>query len=271
MVYVCAARNGTRSRLEWLSSNPCTRYRRDSLLTHSRSRQHIDALNAAMLKMNATEKGAINVIHAGFNTVEKANARAVQARLRILYFLVKQKRPLNDFKSTLQLCADLNCPALPLQSSGGHENGINYCSPRFVREALKAVSDEVEDIQLTKMKASPVLAFLIDEARDVSNHEDMLVYVRFFNVITGKPETGFLSCARLENGTAETITETLRQEVIKRQLELQKGVSFTSDGAGVMLGSKTGVGVQWKELAKMSLHIWCLSHRLALGARYQIT
>ena len=57
------------------------------------------------------------------------------------------------------------------------------------------------------VQASPFFSLLIDESTDVSNHENLVVYVKLLNDC--KPELHFLENINVRDGKAETITTAI--------------------------------------------------------------
>ncbi|KAH3790825.1 hypothetical protein DPMN_169033 [Dreissena polymorpha] len=46
---------------------------------------------------------------------------------------------------------------------------------------------------------------------------------------------------------------------------MEKFTGFTSDGASVMMGKRTGVAARLKEINPVLLNVHCICHRLALA------
>ena len=89
------------------------------------------------------------------------------------------------------------------------------------------------------VEASPFFSLLIDESTDVSNHENLVVYVKLLNEF--KPELHFLENINVRDGKAETITTAVNLLMEKRNLHKDKITGFGSDGASVMTGKNNGV------------------------------
>ena len=76
----------------------------------------------------------------------------------------------------------------------------------------------------------------------------------------------FLGNNEIANGEAHTIAETLIAFIKDCGISMSNCVSLATDGASVMMGKKTGVGVQHK--AKSSPFMFqthCVAHRLNLA------
>ena len=112
------------------------------------------------------------------------------------------------------------------------------------------------------VQASPFFSLLIDESTDVSNHENLVVYVKLLNDC--KPELHFLENINVCDGKAETITSAINMLMQKRNLQKNKMTGFGSDGASVMTGKNNGVTKRMKDDSPYLISIHCMAHRLAL-------
>ena len=112
------------------------------------------------------------------------------------------------------------------------------------------------------VQASPFFSLLIDESTDVSNHENLVVYVKLLNDC--KPELHFLENINVRDGKAKTITTAIKMLMEKRNLDKNKMTGFGSDGASVMTGKNNGVAKRMKDNSPYLISIHCMAHRLAL-------
>ena len=76
----------------------------------------------------------------------------------------------------------------------------------------------------------------------------------------------YLKIKDLPNGTAETVENALVSACQEADIPLTKVMGFGSDGASVMVGSKTGVAVRLKRHNAAMISVHCVSHRLALAS-----
>lgn len=81
------------------------------------------------------------------------------------------------------------------------------------------------------VEASPFFSLSIDEST-VSNHENLVVYVKLLNEF--KLELHFLENINDRNGKTETITTAVNLLMERRNLHKDKTTGFGSDGASVM-------------------------------------
>lgn len=77
------------------------------------------------------------------------------------------------------------------------------------------------------VEASPFFSLLINESMDVSNHENLVVYVKLLNEF--KPELHFLENINVYDGKAQTITTAVNLLMERRNLQKDKMTGFGSE------------------------------------------
>lgn len=108
----------------------------------------------------------------------------------------------------------------------------------------------------------------MDEVSDTAVMEQLIIYIGYVDV-HGETHFDFLEIKDvLENSpsaNAETITQLIIEELKECGLPPQNLCGFGSDGASVMTGSKSGVGVRLKKTAVIMIQSHCINHCLALA------
>ena len=126
----------------------------------------------------------------------------------------------------------------------------------------KATVDRIKE----KIYGSPYVGVIIDETVNVTIDKKLIVYLRI--VENGKAKTIFMGNFTVYDGTAGTITEKVREVLAEKGVPMEKLVGLASDGASVMTGRHTGVGVRLRGGANPFLvHIHCAAHRVALASQ----
>ena len=110
---------------------------------------------------------------------------------------------------------------------------------------------------------------MIDESTTLSKKSILIVYLKCQSVRFNKPHFIFLNLIELQKGTASAITEALpsclSQYGFYDAYLKQNLISFTSNGASVMLGKNSGVAKRLMEKYP-DIIVWhCLNHRLELA------
>ena len=132
---------------------------------------------------------------------------------------------------------------------------------------IKDMSQDVITQVISEMKQSPAkISMQLDESTDVSNHSQLLVFVRCVHQKNLKEE--FLFCERLETTTkAVDVFELIQSFFDRHELAWDLIGSICTDGAPAMIGKKSGFGARVKEKASHVLTTHCVLHRQALASK----
>ena len=193
---------------------------------------------------------------------KKAVANSVYERaFHTAYFLMKgfisngQLIPLIDFIKDVFDCTEMK-----------HYDHRGQGSQRdvflFLGEALKQQL-------MTKMKSAESYGLLVDEVSDVSVTEHLISFIQYYDHQTRQVETSFLSCQNIleeyESANATALTELILKSLEENGLQVAKLTGFSSDGASVMMGEKSGVATQLRRQNPSLINIHCVCHKLALS------
>ena len=109
---------------------------------------------------------------------------------------------------------------------------------------------------------------MIDESTDIKTEKKLLVYARFVNTKALEAETHFLSKIKIPESSviAIVVTAHLNSKSEEFKVELKKVCGFESNGASLMTGCKSGVGIQMKGKDPLMVTIHCIAHRLVLAS-----
>ena len=153
--------------------------------------------------------------------------------------------------------------APPASSVPGHKNfkGIltNHQEPALMQGYLAEVLMEMAAVRI---RNSPYIGIMVDESLDIATTKKLVTFCKIVNNNQLKIEF----CANIEvmNGTAETIYNAITEWLASVGVNIEKVSGFGSDGAAVMTGRRTGVGVRLQQINPRIIHIWCAAHRVAL-------
>ena len=114
---------------------------------------------------------------------------------------------------------------------------------------------------------------LTDEVTDITNIQNLVTFIKFYNYESGEVQTAFINSTDLlafsESGSADakSIHDCLLGLLSRLGLELKHLKAFSSDGASVMTGVNTGVDARLREYEELKnlLNIHCICRRLALA------
>ena len=105
------------------------------------------------------------------------------------------------------------------------------------------VEDLLEQL-LCKIGKVPSYGLQLDESTDIGRSAKLLVFIRIPDTDSYNIVDEYLCCLDLEvNTSAEQVFSKLNKFMIEKQIPLEKCCSLTTDGAAVMTGRFSGVGV----------------------------
>jgi hypothetical protein len=106
---------------------------------------------------------------------------------------------------------------------------------------------------------------MIDESSDISNQKELAIIVRYFNEDTMKVSTEFLTLLKLEGQDAKYLRTIVTMLLRSLDLCLYNLMGISTDGASVMIGSKSGLCTRLQKYCPYMLQFHCSAHRLNLA------
>ncbi|XP_046574539.1 zinc finger protein 862-like [Haliotis rubra] len=145
----------------------------------------------------------------------------------------------------------------------------NHCSDKQARTFVKFIAQNITATIMNDVKGG-CFTILCDGSTDSSVTEEEIIYVRYIEQVECKPVTKFLCVWGLEKADAAGIYEAIDKaltEIGDFPNWKEKVVSFTSDGAPVMMGRKGGVAAKLRNDVPHVIPIPCIAHRLELAMK----
>ena len=65
-------------------------------------------------------------------------------------------------------------------------------SSRVLRELLLSIANQIKEDLLTKIKASRFFGILTDELTDITNIQNLVTFIKYFDNETGEARTSFI-------------------------------------------------------------------------------
>lgn len=124
------------------------------------------------------------------------------------------------------------------------------------------LAEVLMEMAVVRIKSSPYIGVMVDESLDIATTKKLVTFCK----IVHNNELKIEFCANIEviNGTAETIYTAITDWLASVGVNINKVSGFGSDGAAVMTGKRSGVGVRLQQINPRIIHIWCAAHRVAL-------
>jgi len=173
----------------------------------------------------------------------KSSDCVCEASLHISWVLAKKQKPLSDgeiVKECFLECAE------SLFSDFRNKTEIKKqilnlsLSHQTVARRVKLLSHNILSQLRNDLKTASGFSLALDKSADISDTEQLIVYVRFD--VKDEFKEDLLGVVALQNTTrGEDIYRALKECLVKNDIDLKKLVSVTTAGAPSMVGRKTGL------------------------------
>ncbi|XP_050507956.1 E3 SUMO-protein ligase KIAA1586-like [Diabrotica virgifera virgifera] len=219
-------------------------------------------------KVSATHEAAVKIFaDSQKETLEKvflktvSKEKEVTARVfRTAYKVAKENQSFNHFE------AEIDVQELNGLDMGRILHSRNACANIITHISSEMKKQVVQEI----VEGTDKFALIIDESTTLSKKSTLILYLRVClkKLNMESPVNLFLDLMELENVTSRgifnAVMKCLEGHKIDENVLKSRLVAFACDGAAVMLGGKSEVGVLLKEKFP-SIVIWhCCNHRLEL-------
>ena len=132
---------------------------------------------------------------------------------------------------------------------------------RRINEILLNIKEQVVD----EIKRCPLFAIQLNESTDVSQFSQQLAFVRYVHEGNFKDE--FLFCKPLRlNARVEDVLEAVIDFFNENGLDWCNLVGITTDGALIMLSSRSGFQTLVKQRASLAIGVYYFIYREALAS-----
>jgi hypothetical protein len=115
-----------------------------------------------------------------------------------------------------------------------------------------------------EIKIADYYSIIVDESRDVANHEQLSFVVRYFNLNDGKILERCLTFFHAKCQNAASLSQYTHDLIVEFDFDCHKLVNQGYDGASVMSGQYTGVQAHVREFAPYAVYVHCYAHILNL-------
>lgn len=182
---------------------------------------------------------------------------ATERVFRTAYFIAKENMAYLSLPKLVDLQKSNNCEmGLILHSETSCKSIVNFISSKMKSSLCNRLID-----------SNSKLSVLIDESSTISGKSCLIIHISF--VLDNVPTVMFLELVELSKGDASSITTILLQTLDARGFSesfLKKNlICIACDGASVMLGSKSGVGLSIQKVIPEVIVWHCANHRLELA------
>ncbi|KAJ8048060.1 Zinc finger MYM-type protein 1 [Holothuria leucospilota] len=143
------------------------------------------------------------------------------------------------------------------------ENSARNTSPDIQNDILSSAQEVIlKEISL-EVNDAPFVSVIMDEATDVTHHEQAAIIVRYVDKDMTIQEH-LIWVTAVENTPAENLRQTLLGALKMVEIDTNKIVSQCYDGAANMRGGISGVQSRLKEIQPRAIYVHCFGHCLNL-------
>ena len=228
---------------------------------HEKSQTHREAFFKFQALQQPSISAQINMQHAD----EQVKRReALLKQLSSLKYLVRQGTSIrghtDDEGNLIELlkCRSEDVPVLTdwLKHS-------SYKSHDIINELIQLMAHEVLRTLLHDVREAQWFSLIADETRDISGSEQLSVSLRWVddNYTIHEDLVGLME---VEMTDAETLTSTLKDVLLRCNLQLSQCRGQAYDGASNMAGHISGVSTRITREEPRALYVHCLAHSLNL-------
>ncbi|XP_069107881.1 uncharacterized protein C17orf113-like [Argopecten irradians] len=239
-------------------------FQRSALVRHQMSKDHIISMQA---------KRQQNYMDAAKTCVKKKYLPILEAQLKTALFLAKENIANRKFLSLIDLQISNGSTVFQKASSAGQSSATTSMSSRGIytnhqapADMQKALADVLREMTIVRVKESPFVGIMVDESMDIATDKKLIMFCKI--VYGGQIKIEFCANVTVPDGKADTIYNSIVNWMNSVGITFKNISGFGSDGASVMTGRLSGVGVKLREQNPRIIHIWCAAHRLALVSHW---
>ena len=141
----------------------------------------------------------------------------------------------------------------------------HWRSKNYAFEFVNSINAVVQKENMCNIRNAPYHTLIVDESTDITVHKMLVLYIKYRKANDFTQTTEFGGIIQLTSCTAPAIVEAITQFYSKHELDLQRMVMLTSDGASVMLGRHNGVAALLRRKIPHLTEQHCVAHREDLG------
>jgi Domain of unknown function (DUF4371) len=143
---------------------------------------------------------------------------------------------------------------------------FKYNHDRYIARLSLALSEYCLRSTVQAAKESPYFTIITDLSSDIADHENMVLFIRYWDKATFAPVTQYLSCVQLIGKDGASMSTAIRQVCKALGLPLQPGlIALCADGDPAMQGHITGLLGDLRTTCHHVLGHHCAAHRHVLA------
>lgn len=198
--------------------------------------------------------------------------KSTEAALRVCWTLNKHQKPFSD-SEVVKECM-LAVVTTLFEEKKDVIAGIQSI-PLSARSNTRRTEVLAADIKITLLKLlqkAPCYAIALDESCDITDDEQMSIFVRFLDIESKTFREELLTILPLKGNTrGEDLFKVIDEFITKSNISYDKMVSLSTDGAPAMIGKEKGVVKRIRDKNSGLISYQCIIHQTALCGKLSDT
>ncbi len=250
-IYTCKVCTDAKMTNAFTTGKATTNPKKDDFVKHERIADHKRALKVPQLQKQFSRAS---------RTMAQGAKSAIMAQLATILVQAKEGIPISKNSCLVKLQAYNGLPSLELL-------GNRYQHNDSILDMCKALHATVKkEIEAEREQGGyPFYAVSADEGTDIANRSIVIMYIHFMGA-AGTVLTRFLSVKELQGTTSDDVYTVIKDTLAESSLDIKDMVGIATDGAGVMVGCRTGVVTRLKREIPHLISVHCMAHRLQLAS-----
>ncbi|CAI7877050.1 unnamed protein product [Closterium sp. NIES-54] len=180
----------------------------------------------------------------------------VESLLDSLLFVSKCDAPMGLWVKLVRYLAEKGVKGFPKKGYG------TYYTTYGFGELTQATATWLQTTHLEHVLTSPFIGISLDESTDRCSGKHMIMYVTFIR--DSKVATEFMTLITVDKGDAATLVGLLVSLLQAVSIDLRRISGISTDGANVMMGSKSGLVTHLRLRIPHLVSSHCIAHSLEL-------
>lgn len=137
-----------------------------------------------------------------------------------------------------------------------------YISHRIQNEMIRIIGDAIKNEIIGKISEAKIFTIMMDETRDLSHRDQVIVVIRFVNKQTSQIEERLLTLVTADEKTGESLEALLLSVLETHNLSVSNIVGQGYDGGSNFAGIFEGVQARILAKNEVAMFIHCFAHSL---------
>ena len=228
----------------------------DFLKRHLNHKHHCEAISTLTQKRNLEARGGSSSYFTAMPTAEESEALKTPSR--------EVKTVIDSVLRSVKVNSSiLSCQVINDHMSKYTKLSRSWWSKNYGFAFLKSINFVAREEAMQSIRQAACHTLIIDESNDISSNKMLISYIKYCTAVDCRlmTKTVFAGIIPLGRCDSHSILEEIKKFYITNNIDIQKMVMFTSDGAAVMLDKRNSVAKLLKNFVPHVIEQHCVAHR----------